>query len=213
MEIAQAKNYLGQLRAYSFVDMTLLCMTLSTSTIRVAGTLLLWLGFLVYLEGMHRDSGRLLWPRWVAPLLFATGAALTGSWLVAPFIIMCHIYALKKELVVVGILGPLLNGLLKVVMVLPLAMENERGWFILSLVMVAMTLRNFAGDLRDVQKDRQANTITPAVWLGMRRDVRWVYPSALAATSTLWWTLGDESVWLLGAVYAIQAVTYRLTPR
>lgn len=55
-------NYVGQLRMYSLVDMALLCAVLSHDVVRIVGVLLWWLGFLVYLEGEHRDSGRRLWP-------------------------------------------------------------------------------------------------------------------------------------------------------
>jgi hypothetical protein len=203
-------NYVGQLRLYSYVDLVLLWLWLGRDARSILAGTLLWFGFLVHLEWRHRDRGRLLWPWWAWAALIVSGAILAWSVWTFAFAALSALYAYKKRFPRIARFSFVYNGLLKVALLLATAPTSApRACF----VWVVMALRDLAGDFRDVEKDAEEGVETLPVWLGLRRDRRWLYPAALAVTSALWATLGHVQVVVLVACWAVQVSTYRLTPR
>ncbi len=205
------KNYLGQLRIYSYVDLVLLLIA-AGATVREIGTCsLLWFGFLIYLEWLHRDAGRLRWPwaAWVAPWAAAAlWAHNPGA--VAAFFVVCVGYTLKKRVPALASLSPMTNGAVKATLLLLVAAATLP---FAALVWAATAIRNLLGDMRDIEKDRREHVRTIPVRLGLQRDIRWLYPLGLALTTALWTATAGLPAWLLVCAWAVQAATYRLTPR
>lgn len=204
------KNYLGQLRFYSYADLVLLLISLNCAPRQILAASLLWFGFLIHLEWRHRDVGRYRWP----PLAWIT------SWIVAiitdpsmwsiVFIALAVSYSLKKRFPAIARVSFLYNGALKTALLLAVSTPNPRQ---LLIVFIAMSMRNLAGDFRDIVKDSSEGVLTLPVAVGLRKDIDWLYPTVLAATSLMWTRLGNLPVTYLIAAWAVQALTYRMTPR
>jgi 1,4-dihydroxy-2-naphthoate octaprenyltransferase len=205
-----AKNYVGQLRLYSYADLVLLLLAVGATSHELAQASLLWFGFLVLLEYIHRDRGRARWPAWTWIALLAAALAIRPSPILVPFVAFAAIYTMKKALPPLALIAPLINGCLKGSLVC--LVPSVAAWQVI-IVIVLTSLRNLTGDLRDIEKDRAEGVRTLPVRAGLQKDVRWVYPVALASTSTLWTVLGNLPVWALAGALAIQATTYRWTPR
>ena len=205
-----ALNYLGQLRLYSYADLLLLLLALGASAAEIVQCSLLWFGFLIFLEWLHRDRGRLAWPwyAWAAP--WAAAATLDPTAALAPFFAVAIAYSHKKRFSLLAAVSPLLNGAIKGTLVVVIAPDEFAA---IALVTAVTALRNLAGDFRDVVKDRTENVATLPVRLGLAKDMPVLYPLSLLATSILWTAVGSLSVWYLAGAIAIQAATYRLTPR
>lgn len=204
------KNYLGQLRIYSYADLVLLLLALSAGGQALVQCSLLWFGFLVFLEYQHRDRGRARWPwvAWAAP--WAAAIVIDPSPLLAVFFALSFGYTQKKALPRLACFSPVINGALKgaLVCLVPGVTAGQ-----VLAVTVVMATRNLAGDFRDVEKDRGENVATIPVRLGLAHDTRWLYPVALAATSTLWTVAGGLPWWALLTALIVQGGTYRWTPR
>ncbi|HET8863723.1 MAG TPA: hypothetical protein VFM94_10795 [Solirubrobacterales bacterium] len=203
-------NYLGQLRPYSYADLWLLLAAGGAGAIGFAQASALWFAFLIYLEWRHRDRGRRPWPwaAWAGLGLF--GLLLGPSPAVACFAALCVLYASKKAFPRLALISPLINGLLKASLLF--VATGVAGPFAL-LVAVLTGIRNLAGDMRDVVKDRAENVETIPVRLGFKHDHPVLYPAALAATSAVWVIYGDLPVWVLALAWLVELTTYRLTPR
>jgi hypothetical protein len=204
------RNYVGQLRFYSYVDLVLLLSALHAGPRVMCGVSLLWFGFLIHLEWRHRDRGRLGW-HWSAWALLWLAAlfVVPGHWTVAFYV--CAVgYAYKKRFRWAAAVSPLLNGLLKMFLSLE-APATTVGSAV--LVLGLMSLRNLLGDVRDAAKDAEENVMTLPVLAGYRRPTSYVYPCGLAATSLTWTLLGGLPWWAFAGAVAVQAGTYHLTPR
>lgn len=203
-------NYLGQLRPYSYADLCLLLAAGGAGAVGFIQASSLWFAFLIYLEWRHRDRGRKPWP-WVtwAGLGFF-GLLLGPSPAVACFAAFCILYASKKAFPRLALISPLVNGLLKASLLF--VATGIAGPFAL-LVAVLTGIRNLAGDMRDVVKDRAEKVETIPVRLGFKRDQPALYPAALAITSAVWVIYGGLPAWTLALAWVVELATYRLTPR
>lgn len=171
---------------------------------------LVWFGFLIHLEWRHRDRGRAYWSPAVWMCAWAVGLALNPSIGLAVAVLLSIAYSYKKRFRFVGRVSFLYNGLLKVALVAGMPGATPRD---LLLVGSVMAVRNLAGDFRDVRKDRADGATTLPILLGLRDDVRWLYPTCLGATSLLWWSLGSLPISALLVAWLVELLTYRLTPR
>lgn len=204
------QNYIGQLRLYSYADLVLLLVAMDSDASQLLAVSLLWFGFLIYLEWQHRDSGRRPWPAAAWIVVWLAGIAVSHTVAVAPFLLLSMVYAGKKAVPAVACLSPLVSGGTKGSLLL---LVPGVGAGQIMLVVVLTALRNVVGDLRDTLKDGREGVQTIPVRLGVRRDMPTAYPIALAATSAVWVLLGQLPLWSLLAAWAIQAMTYPLTPR
>jgi len=208
--LSRAVNYIGQLRPYSYVDLLLLFAALHAGVRVAAGVSLLWFGFLIHLEWRHRDRERLgwHWSMWAVP--WAIAPVLVPSWWVVPFFGFAVAYALKKRFRWAAAVSPLVNGLMKTFLVL---LAPGVAAATLLMVLGLMTLRNLLGDLRDAEKDAKESVMTVPVVLGYHRSTPYIYPAGLVLTSTVWTVVGGLPWWALAGALAVEAGTYRLTPR
>jgi 1,4-dihydroxy-2-naphthoate octaprenyltransferase len=205
------RNYVGQLRLYSYVDLVLLLMAGGAQSVRAfCGASLLWFAFLMYLETIHQDQGRLRWPRYAWVVVVLPGIMLLPDIRVIGYTTCAALYAEKKRRPRVAAVSFIVNGSLKTVLV---ALAGSVSLRMGLTVLVATAVRNLAGDLRDVAKDRIEDVRTLPVRLGVRRGRPSAYPLCLAATTALWVVIGPAPSVVLPAAWAIEAATYRLTPR
>lgn len=204
------KNYFGQLRAYSYIDLVLLLIAAGANVREIAICSLLWFGFLIYLEWLHKDKGRLRWPwaAWMGPWAAATIWAHSPA--VVAFFIVCVAYTLKKHVPALASLSPLTNGAVKATLLLFVAAASAPFAVI---VWAATATRNLLGDMRDIEKDRSEHVYTIPVRLGLQRDIWWLYPLGLASTTALWTMMAGLPLWVLACAWIVEAATYRLTPR
>lgn len=206
---ASALNYLEQLRPYSYADLLLLLFAAAATGWEIAACSLLWFGFLIHLEWRHEDVDRERWPKWACIPPWLIAITILPDPRVSFFFCAAYLYALKKRFQAVTLVSPLINGALKAALVL--LVTTDIG--LLAIVLAAASTRNLAGDVRDAEKDYAEGVRTIPIVLGYTRATPYVYPAALAGTSLLWTVLGDLPVWALGIAWAVQALTYRLTPR
>jgi len=208
--ILTVQNYIGQLRLYSYADLVLLLVAVDADATQLLAVSLLWFGFLIYLEWQHRDPGRRPWPAATWILLWLAGIAVSHTLAVVPFLVLSMLYAGKKAVPQLACVSPLVSGGTKGSLLL--LVPGVGAWQI-ALVIVLTGLRNLAGDFRDTLKDGREGVRTIPVRLDVRRDMPAVYPIGLATTSAAWVLLGRLPLWSLLAVWAVEAMTYPLTPR
>jgi hypothetical protein len=204
-------NYLWQLRPYSYADLLLLLIACRANGQEILGGSCLWFGFLIHLEWQHRDVNRLRWPGFVWVLTWAIGLVLLFRVSAFIFLGLAILYSLKKRIKVIGIFSFLINGCIKGCLVATLTSSTPA--LIIALVVVVMSIRNLAGDIRDAGKDAAEGVMSLPVLLGYRRNTAMIYPACLVATSVLWTILGGLSGWLLAIALIIEWGTYYRTPR
>ncbi|TFF36194.1 hypothetical protein [Mucilaginibacter psychrotolerans] len=202
-------NYFGQLRMYSYVDIILMMVAFRADTMMIVSCSFMWFGFLIHLEWQHRDRGRLVWPVWAWIIPWIAGIIIHPSAFQIPIIATCAAYSLKKRYRWIGLISWIINGGIKAWMV---AMIPAPLWGIY-LVGGLMCLRNLAGDMRDGGKDSAEKVFTLPVALGLKKNIPFLYPSCLVATSIIWVCIGGISFLWLVPVFFIQSLTYNLTPR
>lgn len=206
----RVRNYVGQLRIYSYIDLVFLLVAAGATFDEVVASSLLWLGFLIFLEWQHRDAGRARWPwaawaiPWVAAVLYVRGFE------VVPFVVLAVLYAQKKRAPALASVAPVVNGGAKASLLL---MVHSATAAFAGVVWLATTIRNLLGDFRDIEKDRREGVLTVPVRLGIPHDIWWLYPLGLASTTLLWITLAGLPLWLVVPVWVVQGATYRWTPR
>jgi hypothetical protein len=207
---ASLLNYLGQLRLYSYADLCLLLAAGGVGALGFGQASALWFSFLIFLEWRHRDRGRRPWP-WVAwASLALCGVLLAPDLALIPFVALSVLYASKKAFPQLALISPAINGMLKASLLL--VATATAGPF-LAAVAVLTGLRNLAGDMRDVTKDRAEGVETIPVRLGFKRDHPALYPAALVITSAIWTVYGSLPLWALAGAWTLEFLTYRLTPR
>ncbi len=202
------RNYIGQLRLYSLADLVLLLVACRASTLQLLGSVALWLSFLLLLEEQHRHEGRRPFPKglWLAPLAF--GCLLYGRVETVVFVALSYLYGLKT----VGrwaMISPFLRGGQTLVLVGGiLGYQDPLVWIAAALI----TLRNFLGDIRDIEKDSKASLQTwPVIWKMQGR--KRVHLIGLLATSLVWWRFTNLDIGWLLLVWLVETTTYELTPR
>jgi 4-hydroxybenzoate polyprenyltransferase len=204
------KNYIGQLRIYSMIDLILLLYISGVDTPNFLGSIILHVAFLSYLEAQHKDNGRKKIPHIVWLILMFVGVFFYQNTLsVTGYIISSFFYTLKKK----GFWGkysPIMRGLQNFFII-----GGIVGFLNpLSIVsFVALSLRNLTGDFRDVTKDRSEHVRTIPVLLGIKKDCKKIHLLAIFMTTLLWWSFSELPMLVLLMSYYIQSVTYNLTPR
>lgn len=203
------RNYLGQLRLYSLADLILLLLAAQASGWEMVGVLLLWIGFLFFLEDKHKHAYRepVKPAVWVGLLL--GGGIIYGRVEAVLFIALAYLYSLKTRWRH-GLYAPVARGLQSFFLVAGLV---GYGVTLPWLALILTTIRNIAGDFRDTEKDRREKMITLPVQLGYQRGFPNIHLIALMLTSFVWWLVGDFSVLLLLVAWAVALGTYHLTPR
>lgn len=203
-------NYLWQLRPYSYADLLLLLLTCRANGQEILGVSCLWFGFLIHLEWRHKDVGRLRWPGFLWILVWVIGFVILYRMSSLFFLGFAILYSFKKRNKFIGLFSFVINGCIKGCLVATLASASPA---MIALVILVMSIRNLAGDIRDAGKDAAEGVMSLPIFLGYRRNTGTVYPACLVATSILWTVLGDLSGWLLATALIIEWATYHRTPR
>jgi hypothetical protein len=203
-------NYLWQLRPYSYADLCLLLLAGGAGAAGLAQASALWFSFLIYLEWRHRDRGRKPWPWFTWAGLGLVAFLMAPGLPVLCFAALCVLYASKKAFPRLALISPVINGLLKASLLF--VATGVAGPFAVAVALLT-GLRNLAGDMRDVVKDRAEGVQTIPVRLGLENDHPALYPATLVATSAIWALYGALPAWSLALVWVVEFSTYRLTPR
>lgn len=202
-------NYLGQLRVYSLVDLIIFLIAFRASEEQIFGILSLWIGFLAYLEWRHAHVGRLKVPAWTWMMFFVFSLLLLPLAYTLIFIALAVVYA-EKIGGIFGLFSPFIRGLQMGVIALLISPIMTPHIFI-AAIMIAM--RNFLGDFRDVVKDTKQGLETWPILLGFKKDFAYIHLLGILTTTFLWWSWSDLSPIILVVAWALEVLTYRLTPR
>jgi 1,4-dihydroxy-2-naphthoate octaprenyltransferase len=202
-------NIIGQIRIYSLVDLILFCLVICANTFQFLGIILLHISFLFYLESAHKHSYRLQIPKYIWIITGIIGTILYASLAVLGYIIASVLYA-KKNNAPYSYFSPLSRGLQIYFLSAGIIGYTNPVSF---LAMLVLTVRNLAGDLRDVIKDKNEDMITLPILLGFKNNYKQIHLVILFLTSFIWWYLLKISIIWLILVYLIQIITYNITPR
>ena len=202
-------NLLGQIRLYSLIDLILLLIAIKSGTFQLIGAVFLHLGFLLFLEYTHKHEYRIPFPKYLWAPLLLTGMVFYKSIFVTGFLICSFLYT-KKNLPSLSPYGPIFRGLQNYFLVAGIiGFLNP-----LSLIVGGLFgLRNFAGDIRDITKDRKDKLKTLPMILGFNKDIKYIHLILLLLTTFIWWDISTSSLSWLIVAYIIQIGTYNLTQR
>jgi hypothetical protein len=199
----------GQIRIYSIIDLVLLAIVLNANAFQAAGIILLHIGYLLYLEFVHKHKYRAAFPKYLWLVLFITGTIFYNSIAVIGFLI-CSFFYVKKKLALFGLFSPCLRGLQYYFLASGVAgFLNPVSFLACGLVII----RNFAGDLRDISRDRKEGFKTIPVLLGLKKDVKYIHLLAMMGTTFIWWYMSGISVLWLIPIYTVQIGSYNITAR
>lgn len=202
-------NYLGQLRLYSLVDLLLLLAAANASVSQFGGVVFLWLGFLLFLENRHRHTYRQAFPAYLWPILYLFGLILYQRPEGLIYLLLTFLYTKKTERYL-GLLSPVVRGLQNFVLVGGIiGYEAQLTW----IVLLAIIIRNFLGDLRDVQTDRDEGIRTLPAALGFKKSSPYIHLAAILVTSFIWWKFSSLPIIIVLLVFLVEITTYFLTPR
>ncbi|OGE84886.1 MAG: hypothetical protein A3J48_02115 [Candidatus Doudnabacteria bacterium RIFCSPHIGHO2_02_FULL_46_11] len=202
------KNYLGQLRLYSFADTALLLWAFEFRGHEFAGGLLLWCAFLAYLEWRHNHGDRTPIPGWVVAMLTVAGLVMFPIISAATFLFLGMLYTLKKR-GKWGLISPYLRGLQTAALI-----SHHASPYWLFKVAMVMWARNVIGDARDVNRDRAEGVMTkPVIKNWYAPHWRTTHRGMVMVTSYLWWSMSTLSVWWVASAWVVQIITYNWTPR
>lgn len=198
-------NYLGQLRIYSLVDLVLLVVAFHLPARSLVGTVILWLGFISYLEYHHRHPYRFRFP-----FLVPMSLAVVGLWYFGiggiVFLLWSVLYC-KKNQNGWGLVSPIFRGLQTMTLV-----WNKGSWPTVLLSGLLVAVRNLLGDARDTSKDRKVGMKTWPVVLNWS-DHKYLHLLAVMGTTAIWGFMADLNLGLVVGIWLIQIATYWLTPR
>jgi len=202
-------NLLGQIRTYSLIDLIILLIAIKADTFQLIGVVLLHLGFLLFLEYTHKHEYRMPFPKYLWVFLLLIGIFFYKSFFVIGFLI-CSFFYTKKNLPNFGPYGPLLRGLQYYFLISGIIGFLSPVSFLAGGLLV---LRNFAGDLRDITKDKKEKLKTLPIILGFNKDIKYIHLISMLLTTFIWWNISDLSIIWLIIIYLIEIGTYNLTPR
>lgn len=202
-------NLLGQIRIYSLVDLILLSIALHANAYQFVGIILLHLGFLLFLEFTHKHKFRLPFPKYLWLILLIAGIIFYNNIAVLGFLLCSYLYV-KKNIPKFSAYGPLFRGLQYYFLA-----SGVLGFLhpIAFLAGGLLIIRNFAGDLRDITKDRQERLKTLPIIFGLKKDFKYIHLIMMLGTTSVWRYLSGISVVWLIPIFILQIGSYNLTPR
>ena len=203
------KNYLGQLRPYSLIDLIILLIATKATTYEFLGVVFLHVGFLAYLETRHEHSYRKKIPKHLWIFLTVIGTLFYGHVEGVLFVVCSYLYTLKTKKSF-ALISPIARGFQSFFLVAGIiGYNNKLTW----IVLVLFFIRNFCGDLRDIVKDKKEHLKTLPVVMGLNKDFKYIHLVVTILTTFVWFKFTHFSFWLLIPIFLIQIFTYRLTPR
>ncbi|OGE77881.1 MAG: hypothetical protein A2751_02445 [Candidatus Doudnabacteria bacterium RIFCSPHIGHO2_01_FULL_46_14] len=209
---SKLKNYLGQLRLYSLVDLILMMFAATAPLGPIFGAVMLHVGFLAFLESRHKQPGR---EPVIGDLPWALCVLIGGTYFGAHhqneivLYLCCSIQYARKKDGRWGLLSPFFRG------AQVFALTSPFADFRFSVVAaIATAIRNALGDWRDVNADRYDAMKTWPVILGVKDDWHFLHLGATIATTWLWWLFTEDlSIFCPASLTLIEFRTYYLTPR
>ena len=202
-------NYLGQIRIYSLLDFILLLIAIEANAYELAGAILLHIGFLLYLEYVHKHPYRKSFNPSLWIIFTILGIIFYAKIAVLGFLLFGFLYA-EKQRKLLGPYSPIFRGMQIYFLVAGIiGLTAPLSFFAGALI----AIRNFAGDLRDVTKDKKEGMKTLPSVFGFKEDYKNLHLICLFSTSLAWIYVADLSpLWLL-PIYFVEIVTYNITPR
>jgi hypothetical protein len=202
-------NLFGQIRVYSLIDLTVFSIALHANHYQIAGIILLHLGFLLFLEFTHKHEFRVAFPKYLWCILLILGIIFYKNIAVVGFL-LCSYFYVKKNSLTFGWSGPFFRGLQYYFLASGvIGFLNPISFLVAGLLII----RNFAGDLRDVSKDRKDGYKTLPIIFGLNKDFKHIHLITMLGTTFVWWYLsGINTLWLI-PIFIIQVGSYNLTPR
>lgn len=209
MKSQKLLNLFGQIRIYSLIDLILFSIAIKANLLQTAWIVSLHLGFLLFLELSHKHSFRTPFPKYLWVILLITGISFYQHITVIGFLVSSFFYV-KKNLTEFGRSGPIFRGLQYYFLASWIIGPLNRISF---LVFVLLFFRNFAGDLRDIEKDQREGLRTLPIILWFKKDILYLHLLITLGTTSIWLYLsGIWMIWLI-PIFAIQIGSYNLTPR
>jgi len=202
-------NLFGQIRVYSLIDLILLIVAINADKFQLLGVIFLHLGFLLFLEYTHKHKNRMPFPKYLWAFLILIGIVFYQSFFVIGFLLCSFLYT-KKNISNFSPYGPFLRGLQYYFLTAGIIGFLNPICFLAGGLLV---LRNFAGDLRDITKDKKENIKTLPIILGFNKDRKYIHLIFLLLTTFVWWNISDLTIIWLIVIYLIQIFSYNLTPR
>ena len=202
-------NILGQIRIYSLIDLILFAYAIGSERSELIGIVLLHISFLFYLEYSHKHSYRLLIPKIIWVIIGLAGIILYPKIAVAGYLITSFLYA-KKNSPKLAPFSPFFRGAQSYFLAAGIVGFTNPIAF---LTFGILAIRNFAGDVRDIEKDRKEKMRTLPIIFGMTGSYKRIHLIALLITSFVWWYLASISILWLFLIYLVQILVYDLTPR
>jgi hypothetical protein len=202
-------NLLGQIRLYSLIDLILLLIAINSSNYQFIGAVLLHLSFILYLEKSHNHKYRLPFPKFIWIFLLIIGLVFYKSYFAIGYLV-CSFFYTKKNIPNLSAFGPFLRGLQYYFITAGVIGFLNPLCFIGGGLLI---VRNFAGDLRDITKDKKEKLKTLPIILGFNKDMKHIHLIFLLLTTFVWWHISGISIIWLSLIYIIEIGTYNLTPR
>jgi 1,4-dihydroxy-2-naphthoate octaprenyltransferase len=202
------KNYIGQIRLYSLIDLVLLLVVLKVNLLEFVGVIILHIAFLAYLESRHAHLYRAKVPKGIA-----YGLAMGGLFFYAKpegiaYLIFGFLYTQKNKKL--GCLSPVCRGAQYLFIV-----AGGIGYTTLFPYFVGILyfIRNLAGDFRDIEKDSKEGMKTLPIIFGFRKDIKHIHLIVTIVISLLWLYISILPPALFLLIVLFQYYTYHLTPR
>lgn len=205
----EMKNYIGQLRIYSLLDLIVLSATINANMQEIFGIVFLHIAFLLFLEKKHAHIYRKSFPEhsWIP--LIVVGIMLYGHYFESiAYIFFSFLYTTKNKKYM-GVFSPLFRGLQYYFIVAGITGYSVLFPFIVGIVIF---FRNLAGDYRDIEKDKREGILTIPHCLGFKKDID-VYLIFLLSSTTIWWYFSKIPFLVLVIILITQIAVYKLTPR
>jgi 4-hydroxybenzoate polyprenyltransferase len=198
------------MRLYSSLDLFVLATALTTNVKTIAGIVLIWISFLLFLEYRHKDELRLTIKKlaWLTP--FVVAIFLLPIWSSIGFTVCAVLYAKKKEGKFWGVSAPFWRGL----QVFSIVVAFNFPLSLLAFTLVF--LRNLIGDFRDTGDDKRRNIITVPVFLGIKNNQTWAFYGHLLftiVTTLVWFHYSFLNSSVIIPIIILQIISYPLTPR
>lgn len=202
-------NLIGQLRIYSLIDLFLFAFALKSDISQILGIFFLHLGFLLYLEFIHKHKNRVPFPKFLWIIFIFIGVFFYKDIALVGFLV-CSVFYTMKTMGNWGWASPVFRGLQYYFLAAGIV-----GFLnpISLLSFLLLVIRNFAGDLRDVTKDTAEGMKTLPIILGIKSDFKYIHLITLLGTTSVWLYISDISAMWLVPVYFIQIINYNLTSR
>ena len=154
-------------------------------------------------------SFRIAFPKYLWAILLIIGVLLYKNIAAIGFLI-CSFFYVKKNLPKFGWSGPISRGLQYYFLSAGIIGFINPVSFVASGLLL---IRNFAGDLRDIVKDRKEGLKTLPIIFGLKKDFKQIHLITMLGTTSVWWYLsGISTLWLI-PIFVIQIGSYNLTPR